>query len=387
MSQTVSTKSNWRFVVVLALMGFGLLEAACFGISLYLHDAGVLYRPQPRVGLAYEAYLKARDPVLGWPSKALGFTGELDALGARVSEAFPDPAAQPALSIYGDSFAYGSEVSPHQAWADLLSRHIGARVNNFGVPGYGTDQAYLRFTTKRSVDRAPVAMLAHYSEDILRNLTSSYDLIYPVGGVGLKPRFRLLQDGSLELIPLMGGTWASYRDVVEDPGANMPADDFFKPGGLGGTQKFGFPFTLRVALALRHLHVQGKLTATPWHAPLYRPDHPSRALDLTAAILNRFVADARAAGVRPLLAIIPSGADLLEFTRSGKWIYATLRDRLQQEGVELLDFGPRLMAHLQGENPCNLFKSCYQHMNPRGNEVLAQLAFEYLQEQGIGAAP
>ena len=48
-------------------------------------------------------------------------------------------------SAFGDSMTHGDEVTDDEAWLHRLSERLGCNVQNFGVGGYGLDQAALRY--------------------------------------------------------------------------------------------------------------------------------------------------------------------------------------------------------------------------------------------------
>ena len=118
----------------------------------------------------YGAYLRDRDPLLGWPYPSSLNQRQRDASGSRLIPAFPDPREhQVCVSVYGDSFTWGAEVDDEHASGNVLSRRLGCRVANSGVNGYGTDQAYLRFRSKVE-DEAEIVILSHFSVLIMRNV-------------------------------------------------------------------------------------------------------------------------------------------------------------------------------------------------------------------------
>ena len=69
----------------------------------------------------------------------------------------------------------GVEVAAEDSYPNLLARELGCRVNNFGVGGYGTDQAFLRYR-QLAEDSPRFVVLGHYSEDIVRNVNQLRDL-------------------------------------------------------------------------------------------------------------------------------------------------------------------------------------------------------------------
>lgn len=79
------------------------------------------------------------DRDLGWTSNPTHPNVSDD--GAREAEG-----QRPGTRVYayGNSFVFGAEVGNDQAFTYLLSQTIGTGVRNFGVGGYGPDQAILR---------------------------------------------------------------------------------------------------------------------------------------------------------------------------------------------------------------------------------------------------
>jgi hypothetical protein len=94
-----------------------------------------------------------------------------DKIGSRYVPEFPDPDKyQACVSLYGDSFTWGDEVDDVHAWGNVLSKLLHCRVSNFGVGGYGTDQAYMRFHYNKN-DKPKLVILGFYTENIQRNVS------------------------------------------------------------------------------------------------------------------------------------------------------------------------------------------------------------------------
>jgi len=62
------------------------------------------------------------------------------------------------VALVGDSFTFGMEVPYEDTWGAQLERALAGDVQvlNFGVDGYGVDQAYLRYR-KMCVHGAPTS--------------------------------------------------------------------------------------------------------------------------------------------------------------------------------------------------------------------------------------
>ena len=159
------------------------LEGVFYGISRCI-PAQWYYKPPTR-----EAFLHYLTSDIDWEVGWLPPPHELSAAGYRLSPAGAG-LATPCISLYGDSFTFGAEVAPEAAWGNVVTERLGCRVDNYGVPGYGTDQAYVYFRRQhqQAVDTAPVVIMSHLSENIVRNITQDYSLLYQAE-VALKPRF------------------------------------------------------------------------------------------------------------------------------------------------------------------------------------------------------
>ena len=180
-------------VGLLVLLMLAPLELSSWIAGRVLAPRGVVYLPPEAEG--FDAYLARRDPLLGWPPPAARGGPIHDEHGARRA---PDEApGPPCMAVFGDSFTFGDEVAPDETYAHALGERLRCRVANYGVGGYGTDQAYLRYR-ERFEEPADVVLLAHYSENIIRNV-NRYRGFLTGGGFGWKPRFRLDDGSSLEL--------------------------------------------------------------------------------------------------------------------------------------------------------------------------------------------
>src|SRR6267142_4931171 len=169
------------FWVLLLVLVMSFLEVSSFTAGKILqHKRGMWRVPTSpeatRENVSYEEYLRRRDPVLGWPYRT-EYGANLDVNGANRNPFFPDgPARGSCISLYGDSFTQGGDVtSNRKTWGSLLSEELGCYVANFGMGGYGTDQAYLRFLENRS-DPSAVVIFGLHPADLVRNLTRIRDL-------------------------------------------------------------------------------------------------------------------------------------------------------------------------------------------------------------------
>jgi len=352
------------FGIVLLLILLLLFEGvSAVGVRV-LGGMGFIWSPESASD--YPTYLAERDPVLGWPRPGSYGEGELSASGTRVDPGMGDTAA-PCVAVYGDSFTWGDEVGPADAYPAVLGTLLGCRVANFGTPGYGSDQAFLRYR-ESSEHAAPVAVLGHYSENIIRNV-NRYRGFMSNGGFGFKPRFKF-EGGRLALLPIPTLSTAEFERLGD---AAVLPDEYFTPGGGAGIVESKFPFTWTLLRSLGHYRFRARLAGAPSYAEFYGADHASGALDVTEAILLEFVRLAQERGQVPILLLIPDEKDLIEVQAGRPLPYAPLLERLVDAGIRVPDVAGAAIEALGDREPCALYTRCGgAHFNPEGYALVAQ---------------
>ena len=118
--------------------------------------------------------------------------------------------------------AYGKVTD---AWGNQLAILLDRRVANYGVPGYGVDQAVLRFEGNVS-DEAEWAVLTVYPNNFLRNLTHNIGFVILPGFHyhNLKPRFSLDEQGDLRLHEIPFRSEEELFAYAQDPIAFLQDD-------------------------------------------------------------------------------------------------------------------------------------------------------------------
>ena len=146
---------------------------------------------------------KGMDPELGWIRKPhssgqeKGRNGKktqftVNALGARSNPGYDDYA--PAISLFGDSFAFGRQVNDDETWSHLVSKQINLNILNFGVGNYGLDQAILRMQRELPKNPSQLAIIMVVPETICRIQTTWKHYSEYGNTLAFKPRFLLSGD-------------------------------------------------------------------------------------------------------------------------------------------------------------------------------------------------
>jgi lysophospholipase L1-like esterase len=323
------------------------------------------------------------DAELGWTWNAsarspdgLFTTGVLGARGPR-EYARAKPAGVTRVVCFGDSFTFGDEIQDTWTFEHILeSFRPDVEALNFGVSGYGTDQALLRYRRLGRDLGADVVCIGLLLENIGRNVNRYRPLWNTrTGFCATKPRFVLGASGELELIPQPYATREELADAVRD-GSVLEAiaehEHWTGPGVPTG-----------------RLSSLGRLLGG---ALAYRARSPERlwcdvdgeAFAVTVTLLETFHREALADGARlaPVL-VFPSKQELVHVAEGGERYWTPLLDALAERGVPALDLAVPLAAkHRECLADPGLGTVYYGgHLSSVGNAVVARAVEEWLAAQ------
>lgn len=312
---------------------------------------------------AVATYLAERNPELGW-GPSLTPTGRVKELSPR-----PDPllsTGAACASTYGDSFTWGDEAGDLEAYPHQLARTLGCPVANYGVPGYGSDQAFMLFRRQAHLDESKAVIMGHLSENILRNVNRHRGLLYPGNSLSFKPRYERAPTG-LAYLPPPVASMEDWQRLHDDPERVLAPDYFLH------RPRRGFPHALALARWIAEdFHVQAELRRIPRHMPFYSAAHDSQALQLTISILTRFAEEAELEGRNPYILLIPTGTDLVFAAENGRFPDQPLADSLTGRGLAVIHAAPHLLQ-AGTIQPCALYHRCSGHFNARGYLRLAEI--------------
>lgn len=334
---------RWR-VGVLVLVNVILLEGLARLALVVMAARGIrtepieLRRLRPAEARFARMIAEDRNPVYMVDS-LLGWAPRPNTISRRyrtIADGLRSPVAASAVAAFGDSFTWGAEVADTETWA----ARIGAR--NFGVPGYGLDQAYLRYLRDGRPTRPRVVLIGFMTEDIQRQVYV-YRPFYTVddGLTFAKPRFVLTEDTLvLRRNPLPHP--ADYQALLQEPSATLARlarDDFF-------AQHLSHAGALDASAAVRltEAAIDGLRMPDP-----YTPT--DERFRITVALFDAFARAVRADGAQPVILLFPTIYDLQRPPA-----YLGLRDTLVARGHRVLD--------LRDAFTCG---RCLDHFAPRGH--------------------
>lgn len=322
------------------------------------------------------------DAELGWvdlPQSAEVTPRQFNALAARGPRDYATarPAGTLRVVSFGDSFTHGAEVPWEASWqAQLELLEPTWEAPNFGVNGYGTDQALLRFRRVGALD-ADVVCIGLMLDNIGRNVNRYKPCFATLhGSPAAKPRF-VLVNGALELVPMGFPTESELLDAILDGSVarRLREHEYWADPEL--------PDWLWRSTALR-LGVLASERGRRNHRALWL-DAQGEPLQLTLAILERFHREALASGARAAPVLVwPSRPDLTgALARGDRYWQAPLVEALETRGIPCIDLSLALgnAANSDPRAVAPLFQN--MHLSRAGNAVVARELQRWMREHGL----
>jgi hypothetical protein len=379
--------SRVELVMVLASLGLMLIvcEIAVRILSETNQDGQVFVMDVPlkpyklqvgRTRVEIDRYLASTDsyiiydPDTGWAIRPNGTSDDglyhANAAGLRANRDYPlePPEDVTRIAIFGDSFTHGDDVHFEESWGYqleqiLIAQRYRVEVLNFGVGGFGMDQAYLRWQ-KMGCQYAPdVVLFGFQVENIYRNLNVIRSIYRAHTSVPFtKPRF-VLEGDELFLVnsPALPpedvpDTLANFSESPLSEYEYFYDEDYVDHWWLK-SELLGF--------VLGALDAEGRSSARYEAAAFDPAGEPAR---LTEAIIHSFELEVEACDATFVVVHIPRRPDFFAYQEQGL-VYADLLNAL--DGPFVVIHPERELATLNPEEPDR------GHYTPEESRVLAEI--------------
>lgn len=326
-------------------------------------------------------------PSLGWTIKPYGeepprYRANRDGLRGRRDYDRVPPAGVVRLAAFGDSFTHGDGVTDEETWESVLERSTdGVEVLNFGVGGYGLDQALLRWRAEGVPFRPDVVLIGLMSENLLRHVNVYRPFYTPNTGVPLaKPRFVLSAD-SLVLIPNPARSIDDYRMLLSDTTTTL--ERFGRRDSHVHWYDRGSPLDWSPTVRLLKAGLKSVLSPSRRVTldRAYRPN--SEPFRLTLALIDRFAREVRTAGANPVVLLFPSRDDLAGLA-TGRLVYRDFADSLRAHNLAVIDLADGFDPCRRG---CDLDRLAPGHYSAEGNQLVATVIGRRLRELNLLGHP
>ena len=282
---------------------------------------------------------------------------------------------------YGDSFTASRLGSEGVGWEDYFERSTGHGILNFGVGGYGLDQAVLAFEKWGAEYSGRIALLGLYHQ-MYRRAHAHHSFYYFRNGANwryvFKPMLARTADG-YELLRPPCGDAACLEALLFDERhpihRTLAAHDHWYRRNATRPPP-GFPRTIAFARAIPEVLQDAAEDGGRRNYFFVTED----SLDLVMALVGRFVHTAEERHMTPIMLLIYSASDLEIMRRGMRWDDA-LRARLDAAGVTSIDTSPHIFASMAGKDLRSL-RIQDGHMNERGDRLIAEALAEGLGRLG-----
>lgn len=172
----------------------------------------------------------------------------------------PNVSAFPTMiSAYGDSFTEGDEVNNDQTWLAHIAYGKKINVLNYGVSGYGPDQALLRLEQNlANGKKTPIVILGMIPENMNRLLNlfrPYYTFPHSDWALGFKPAF-ILKGESYELLNLVPSDFTDRISLIKAAQKASHYDEWYKTR----TGQDRFPYTINTFRFLKRYGLKPQQT-------------------------------------------------------------------------------------------------------------------------------
>lgn len=309
------------------------------------------------------------DELLGWtiaPNRQGSEYGRhfSSAEGLRSREPGVVLADQPAaarIALLGDSYTFAEEVSFEDSWGHQLERQLGAGVQvlNFGVMGYGINQAYLRYMKEVRPWHPDVVILAFIDHNLDRTMGVYAFLTFPTSySPYATPRFVMRE----QQLGLLNTPLPTPAQIFSAPSIHDLPYVQYDRNYIRGEWDRPYWRLLHRSYLFRWL--------TSWF-PLREEVRPEVSEDakktISREIFRTFVKQVRDDGAIPLLVYFPQEPSLPGSNRYLPGYHPQSKQVLEEAHLSYLDPAPCL-----SQVPADERFAPEGHYSPQGNAAVAR---------------
>lgn len=316
------------------------------------------------------------DPILGWTHMPFGSDqlSQSNSFGIRSNREydFNPPEGKMRISTFGDSFTHGDEVTNAETFQYFMeSANPNIEVLNFGVGGYGMDQAYLRYINEGRQFKSNIVLIDFVPLDTFRSVNTFRPFYSKKTNLPLsKPRFSL-ENNQLTLLKNPIQNLERYEKLLSDDNEifeEMGKNDFFYH-----TNNHEGPFD-RInliklfKLAMHHFHRNVNLETLIHVDEFYNPQ--SEAFQVTAAIIHTFYREVINDGAIPIVVIFPSKYDLKHNLTNQDKQYHYFLEYFNEHQIKFLDLTDAFEQYGSTNPQQDYF--LIDHYSPLANKIVAE---------------
>lgn len=382
----LSRRKKMVFSLVLLLIGYGIAEVISLIAIAAMPEREIrrtsdIYAEQsasvrqfldPKVPHLIEMH-----PRLGWRYAANYKNREhqLNSIAVRSTREYtPQPGPNVLrLSAFGDSYVYSSEVDNPNAWAALMeSEDPNLEVLNYGVGGYGVDQAYLRYLDEGPAMAPHVVLIGFTLDDVRRTVNVYRRFLAHRDFVLFKPRFLLDTNGELSLVdaPMKGP--ADYERLLTDPQEirRFRDQDYWYSPAVYDNPIYDYSATVRLLTAIgAGVHRKYLDPERIFKDQFFNTD--STAYKIQAKLFEQFSKSVREKGAIPFVVMLPDDQSIVRARKGEPTAYEPFLAFMREKGIAYLDAAEAFQAVAEPVDVPSWFAP-NGHYSPAGNQIVAR---------------
>lgn len=281
---------------------------------------------------------------------------------------------------YGDSFVLSGNGGI--TWQEAFENITGEAILNFGVGGYGLDQAVLKFERYSSEYPTRIAILGLYRQTFRRAL--SYHAYHYFKHVEFKFTFKpfFVEKGLRYTLYKPPCTDASCMwDVLYDPDNAvrkiLSSQDYWYRNNMGKPE-LRFPRILKYIRTLPAIWRDSRWGRGSENYYFVN----NKSLELTKYLVKRFVVHAERNGMVPICILLYSSRDLV-VQKSSPQHNNSLVDFLKTEQILYVDTGKYILERYSEDDDFQSLGAPDGHLNNRGDRMVAAALAQGLAEMGL----
>ncbi len=389
----VIKRRNLYFLFITIILSFCLLELSSFiGIKILKTFRHVQYSPISKHSIdsmkvkvirrmldGKNSYFQ-HSPQLGWTIIPNGISGiyKANSIGIRSNREYSVTPQNNIIRIasFGDSFTHCDQVENSDTWQFKIENvNRKYEVMNFGVSGYGPDQAYLRYKIEGVKYQPDIVLIGLMSENIHRIVNVFRPFYGEKTNFPLsKPRY-IIQNDKLEVIPNPLPSLNHYQEFLDYPDDILPVlgenDYHYKTKyGRGSLDFFSIIKSYKM---VRYSLIQDR----PINAftGIYNQD--SQAFQLLCMIIQSFYQEIIQNGSIPIIVLFPHSYDI-KLKKSGNDLrYKPFLEFLDGEGMTYIDLFPVIKT---GDSRLDIRRLFNGHYTPYTNQIVSEGIIEYIEK-------
>lgn len=380
-------------------MIYVLIELVSYmGLAYLNHRYNMAYRPADTISdkhrdilsrlLDGESKYIVFDSTLGWTNRVNGEMQsdcssrmmKTNSSGIRSDREYDmlPPVGVLRIAAFGDSFTHCEDVGNTETWeANMESLMKGLEVLNFGVAGYGLDQAYLRYLKDGLKYKPDIVFIGFMTDDIFRHPNNFRPFVRPNTRLPLsKPRY-LIENDRLVLIPNPISKLEDYRILLDHTPAflnNIGANDYYYPNKYKSSP-FDVSPTIRL-IKLAAAEIKKRIEA---YTNNDYNDQKSESYMITVRIFDEFYNEAIKNDSIPIILIFPSHDEVLRYKNYNTKSYSPLLTYFDSKGYKYID----IMDALSKTEEDKAWSGKCGHYSPYENRVVAEYILDYLRKNSM----